>query len=412
MSLPPIDADNEDFAIEPGDSVESEDPAEPADPESDPVGRVRGVLAAILGVAAILALMVTAIAVWAKATVFDSEKFADIVGAAIEQPDVQAALATYVTDQVFAAVDVETALTDGLPDELKRFAPAIAAGARTATFEAVTRLLANPDVQDTITGVVERAHGRAMQLIEGDGLVDGITVVDGEVTINLLPLVSRGLNRVQELGLFAQLDVPVLTADGDPVDQIAQLESATGRDLPDDFGQLVVYRSDRLADAQASLQTAQNTLAFAKRALWALIALTILIGAASVLVARNRWRAALWLGLGGVVGMVITRMAVRRVVDEAPNVADKAGGRSAISAIVGEASTGLLRLMGLLLFIAAAVAGIALLRRHWRRADLVLVGAVLTFVVIVGVLGITITSLILGLVIALLVPVVVGRVVA
>ena len=68
--------------------------------------------------------------------------------------------------------------------------------------------------------------------------------------------------------------------------------------------------------------------------------------------------------------------------------------------------------MGLLLFIAAAVAGIALLRRHWRRADLVLVGAVLTFVVIVGVLGITITSLILGLVIALLVPVVVGRVVA
>ena len=99
MSLPPIDADNADFAIEPGDSVESEGPAEPADRESDPVGRVRGVLAAILGVAAILALMVSAIAVWAKATVFDSEKFADIVGAAIEQPDVQAALATYVTDQ-------------------------------------------------------------------------------------------------------------------------------------------------------------------------------------------------------------------------------------------------------------------------------------------------------------------------
>ena len=45
-------------------------------------------------------------------------------------------------------------------------------------------------------------------------------------------------------------------------------------------------------------------------------------------------------------------------------------------------------------------------RRHWRRADVVLVGAVLTFVVIVAVLGVSIVSLLLGLVVALLVPVV------
>ena len=81
----------------------------------------------------------------------------------------------------------------------------------------------------------------------------------------------------------------------------------------------------RLADAKHRWRPPSSTFAFAKRAVWALVALTIVIGAASVLVARNRWRAALWLGLGGVVGMVITRMAVRRVVDEAPNVADKAG---------------------------------------------------------------------------------------
>ena len=128
-----------------------------------------------------------------------------------------------------------------------------------------------------------------------------------------------------------------------------------------------------------------------------------------MLVARNRWRAALWLGLGGIAGMVITRSAVHRVVDEAPDIAAKPGGRAAISAIVGGASTGLLRLAGLLLIVAAGAALIALFRRHWRRADLVTVGAVLAFVVIVAVLGISILSLLLGLAVALLVPVVVGR---
>ena len=74
-----------------------------------------------------------------------------------------------------------------------------------------------------ITEVVERAHRRAMQLLEGDGLVDGITVVDGEVSVNLLPLIGRGLTQLQGLGLFSDLEVPEMTADGNPDDQIAAL---------------------------------------------------------------------------------------------------------------------------------------------------------------------------------------------
>ncbi len=194
-----------------------------------------------------------------------------------------------------------------------------------------------------------------------------------------------------------------------PSEQIAELEQATGRDLPDDFGQLVVYQSDQLADRQASLESAQQALALAKRAVWVLVMLTAVLLLATVLVARNRWRAALWLGLGGVVAMVITRSVVHRVVDEAPEIAAEPGGRAAISAIVDGASTSLLRLAAVILIVAAAVAVLAMFRRHWRRADVVLVGAVLTFVVIVAVLGVSIVSLLLGLVVALLVPVAVGR---
>jgi hypothetical protein len=63
----------------------------------------------------------------------------------------------------------------------------------------------------------------------------------------------------------------------------------------------------------------------------------------------------------------------------------------------------------LILIVAAAAALIALFRRQWRRADRIVVGSVLTFVVIVGVLGISIVSLMVGLAVALLVPVVLGR---
>ena len=131
---------------------------------------------------------------------------------------------------------------------------------------ASTRVLASPEVQEVIVTVVERAHRRAMDLLSGDGLVDGIDVSDGEVTVNLLPLIGRGVSQLQDLGLLTNLTMPDLSASGDPAEQVAALSETIGRDLPDDFGQLVVYQSESLAEAQTSLQNAQRMFAVAKRA--------------------------------------------------------------------------------------------------------------------------------------------------
>ena len=397
-----LEGGDDDVTLDPDVTI---DPATPVETSEDGKGRVRGVVAGVLGVLAILVLTVTAIAVWATRTVFDSEKVAGIVGDALAEPDVQTALADYVTTQVFNAVDVDAVLTDVLPDQLQRFEPVLAAGASTAVERGLSRVLANPDVQNLLEPVVERAHARAMDLLEGDGLVDGITVVDGAVTLNTLPLIGRGIEQVQQLGLLTNLDVPELSADGDPDDQIAALSEATGRDLPDDFGQLVVYQSDELADAQASVQNAQRLFAFAKRAVWLLVGLSIVLLVATILVARRRWRATFFLGLGGLAAMVIVRSATRRVVDDAPELAARPGGRAAIESIVGGASTGLLRLAGILLIIAVAAAVVALYRRGWRRDDLILATAVVVGVAIVAVAEVSIVTLIVGIVAGVLVVV-------
>ena len=133
--------------------------------------------------------------------------------------------------------------------------------------------------------------------------------------------------------------MPELTRAGDPATQIAELESATGRDLPDDFGQLTVFESDRLAEAQASVQNAQRAVALLKRATWVLAALAVVFLVATVLLARNRLRAGLWLALGCIVGMVLSRTVVHRVVDDAPSLVPGAAGRAAIADILGQATT-------------------------------------------------------------------------
>ena len=53
-----------------------------------------------------------------------------------------------------------------------------------------------------------------------------------------------------------------------------------------------MYRSDDLANAQASVQRAQQLFAVAKRAVWLLVALTIGLVVATMLVAVRRWRQA------------------------------------------------------------------------------------------------------------------------
>ena len=368
-------------------------------------GRVRTVIATVLGVLTVLVLVVTVVSVWAKATVLRSEPVAELVGDAIAEPDVQAALSAYLADQVATSVNLDTRLTDLLPDTLDRFAVPIASGANAAVERALGRVLATAEVQEAITTLVERAHRRAMQVLEGDGLADGVNVSGGEVSINLLPLIAHGLSALQTAGLLDDVVVPELSADGNPDEQAAALAAALGRDLPDEFGQLVVYRSDSVQQAAESVQTAQRLVVLAERAVWLLVIASVVLVAATVLVATRRWRATLVLALGTAAAMVLIRSTMREVVSGAGDLALAPGAKAAIRAIVGGASTSLMRLAGVLLLIALAVVAVVVLRRRRWRDDLVLVTAVLLGAVTVAVVGVGLWGVLAGIVVGIAVPV-------
>ena len=129
--------------------------------------RWRSIAAAICGVVAVLALTLALIGVWANATVFSSDRVGEIVATALDDPEVEAGLATWVTDQVFTTVDVQSVVTNVLPSNLDRLAPTLTAGAQSFVDTGLTRVLANPEVQQLLTHAVERAHSALMRLLSG-----------------------------------------------------------------------------------------------------------------------------------------------------------------------------------------------------------------------------------------------------
>ena len=354
------------------DSATSPDTSPETQPDATPPNRrhsrSRGVMAGLLGILAVIGLFASTVTIWAKGVLFNSDKVAAAVDEAMQQPEVNAAMAAYLTDQLFTMVDVNSRVENVLPPALHALEPAIVGGAHGVVQGRLEKLLARDEVRQVIVRVVHAAHAELVRLLQGGGLSHGVSVTDGQVTVNLLPLVSRGLLAVQGLGLFDNAKIPTLTADGDPAEQITELEKAFGRDLPDNFGQLTVYQSEKLASAEQTLNTAQQVFVSVKRAAWLIIGLTVVLIVATIVVAQRRRRAVVILALAGVAVMLLARMLIQRAVTKAPRLVIDPGARAAVVSMVTQLSTGLLRLTTLVLVIGLITAAIAFVTGPSERA--------------------------------------------
>ena len=330
-------------------------------------GRIaRSILAVLFGVIGVVGVLASVIGVWAHRTVFDSEKVAEAVDEALLNPEVNNALATYLTEQVMDAVPLQDLVTERIPDELEAFVPALVGGVQGIVHESFTRVLEDGRAREALVAVVERAHEAVMRVLEGDGLTGSLRVEGEDVKVNLLPLLGRGLERIQDRGILTSVDLPELAPEGDPDEQIAQLEDALDRDLPEDFGQLVVYSSESVADSQAAVARAQDAFALFRRSVIVLIVLTLVSLGVSAALATNRRRAAITLLLSTMAALAVGRVLVRTVVEKAPELAAKPGGRAALQEMVTSLTEGLIRLVSIGLLVAAILALIAFLLGNER----------------------------------------------
>lgn len=309
-----------------------------------------------LGVLAVVGMLATVLSVWSHEVLFDTATVSRAVDDAMQDPEVTEALALFLGDQIADALPVEELLDDRVPSSLDRFRPVLVDGARRMLHDGLLRVLRDDRARAAVVTAAETSHRKLLRMLDGGSLVDG-AVVDGDsVTVNLLPIVSRGLVAVQSTGLLRDVTIPELARGGDPAVQREQLSEALGREPPDDFGELVVFRSDSVARAGAVLARAQHAVVIFRRSVLVVFAVTAATAVGAIALARRRRRATVVLVGGIVLAVAAGHLAIQAVLDQMPSLAVNPGARRAIRIVVETLARGLLTALTAIL-----VAGFALL---------------------------------------------------
>jgi hypothetical protein len=303
--------------------------------------RIRTIFSAIFGIVAVIGLFASTLASWGRSEFFNSDTIADAARKALAEPGATEAVSAYLTTQIFEVVEAEQRLNEALPENLTILTPILVGGAKNFVESRVTNVLNEPRVQEVLVGVVREAHKAFVRVLEGDDGISGVSIKGDEVQLNLLPLVTVGLDAVQGLGLLQRVDLPEFTVDGDPNEQIAELESALGVDLPDDFAQLTVFKGDAVLEASSTVQQAQNTVVLVKRSTAFIFAATVLAWILALALAHRRRRTALTLVFSGIAVMLVARFAINRVVSESPNLVVNPGARAALASALRTLAGGL-----------------------------------------------------------------------
>lgn len=254
----------------------------------------------LIGVATVLGV-VAIFAVWANRQLLDTGYWTNTSSKMIESPPIREALAGYLTDQLYANVDVAGELRGELPSELKPLAAPAAGALRSLVEKGVNLALERPRVQALWRTANEAAHAEFVKLIENRSAVVQLPG-GGAVVINLRPLLSDAASRV-----------------GAPTSLVEK--------IPPNVAELRVIKSN-------SLRTMQNAVNLLRSLAIVLPLLVYFLFALAVYLARGRRRKTLihvgWAFIGSAVAVLIARGAAGHTVTN--SLAASSGVKPAVEA--------------------------------------------------------------------------------
>jgi hypothetical protein len=235
---------------------------------------------------------------------------------------------------VFTAVNVEDKVTDVLTKrapELTFLAGAITQSIQGFVQDQVQTVLASEQFRTVWDQANRIVQSQLVAVLRGDS--DVLTVQNGQVVLNYLPIVNQVLDQLSgtlSTLLNRQITLPEITADTVPAEATAKLEAALGVTLPPTFGQVVVYKEDVLTQVQDGVKIAQ-------RGLYAAIALLLISLIVAIVVSPHRRRTILQLAVAiAVVTVIERRLAIGSVNDLVAQIPaeNQAAARSVAEALV------------------------------------------------------------------------------
>ena len=316
---------------------------------------VRRAVAALLVSLAGFGLVASVIGVWGARTVSQTDRWVAAVAPLPEHPEINAAMAAYLTDQVFVSLNVQGRLVEALPPRAAFLAGPVTGAVRGHLREQVQKFMGTEEFATLWRQTNRFAHAQLMAVIEGTS--ETVSVQDGTVTLNLLPIVNDVLVTVsRELPtLFGkEIRLPALSSGAVPPDLREKVQTALGVTLPADFAQITVYQDSDLTGFQ-------DAVLLFKRGIVLLVLGTLLCLALALAVSPSRRRTVLQFGVAVAVSVVVLSAVLRAVRDRILEHVPEGLYREGASVAVHEIFTTLRERGDLLLWLGIAVAVLAYL---------------------------------------------------
>jgi hypothetical protein len=316
--------------------------------------RIRRSLTPLVVALAILVFAVAVPGAWARRTVLNTDRYVEIVGPLAQDPAVQEALTDRTTARIMELLDIEPLILDVFPERAAVLAGPLENAIEGFVRDQVQRVYQSDAFATFWTEANRFVHSRVLLVLDGEG--EEISVVEGKVLLNLLPLVNLALVQIEAVadGLFGRdVDIPEIEPGDIPAEAISRLEAAFGRDLPDDFGQIVVYDSEELGAIQESVRLFE-------RLVFVAVILMLLLVALALWLSRRRRRTLVQLMAGFAIVLVIERRLAIAATEEVL-ARMRPEGRAAGRAFTDRLVDSLFSYTGWLLAIALVVLVVALI---------------------------------------------------
>ncbi len=242
-------------------------------------GRGRRIAVALLLIAACVLAPLSVLAVWTKNTLLNTDQYVSTVGPLARNPAIIDALAADITNSLGSEKKVEAQIKNALPPRADFIAPAVAGSLKTVVHGLAVKVLSSDRFAALWERANRRAHGQVVNVLTGNG-GHAVTTSNGEVAVNLGPVVARVRKRLEGLGITA----------------------FSGANATRASPRFVLFQSEDLKSAQSGVNLLQKLSIV-------LPIVTLLLFAAAIALSRKRRKTVLWSGIGLAIGMFVILIA-------------------------------------------------------------------------------------------------------
>jgi hypothetical protein len=326
--------------------------------------RVRRTAVGVLVVLTCLGMLLSGLTDWAHQELLDTNNWVALVGPLAHDPKVVSAVSVYTADQVVTLLQVQQRVEQALPEQAHFLAVPVTNVIHDFTQKRVANLMRTTQFQRVWIATNRYVHAQVLAALRGQ--TKNVIISNGTVTLNLIPVIDQALQTVQnELsGLIpGNIKLPDVSQLQVPSQARAKLSQALGVTLPANFGEITLFHSVQLAQAQRLLRLADLLAVL-------LPIITALLLVATLWLSLDRRRTLIQLGIGVAIVFLLARVTIGYVQDQVVNSITNPTAQGIASDVIPSALSGLLSLTVLLTAAGAATILIAYLvgKPEWFRA--------------------------------------------